>query len=527
MLKNIVIKITSVQAGKRLDQVLHESLPEMSRSLLQKGIRNAQCTVDGILENRPDARTKNGQSISYKVEERHSELQPETGEVEVVWRDKDFLVCSKPAGLTVHPCPSQTGNTLIQRLLNQFPEIGEQGGQRPGIVHRIDKNTSGLLLVALNDGMRQKLSQLFLRREITKDYLALVSGVPPGEGSCFLPIGRHPTVKTKMAIVTEKKGGRPAHTEWKRLWSSWDKKISLLRVRIFTGRTHQIRVHFSQLGFPLLGDDVYASEAVAKMGPRQMLHAFRLSFIHPDTREPLCFSLEPPEDFKNTAICAHKKMQRIVVTGNQGCGKSSFCQELEKLGIPAISSDQIVSDLYLKGNSGASWLVQRFGERVQDENGAIDKKALFKMMEASPEIRREVETNIQALVRLKLDEFWKKRSESGQNYALAEIPLYFECGWDKLTAPETFVVVVSCPTQIRWERLARTRGWTQEKISIMESWQWDEKRKISMCDFVVRNFDDRKNLAEKAKNLLSFLQEKIKNEKKEHVKILQEFWTTA
>ncbi|MEG6594176.1 RluA family pseudouridine synthase, partial [Desulfovibrio sp. 1188_IL3213] len=254
------------------------------------------CTVDGLPEKRPAAKVHMGQAVILNLPEHQGSLQPEEGHLELLWQDAHLVVCNKPAGLTVHPCPSCPEQTLVQRLLGRFPQLSRLEGQRPGIVHRLDKDTSGLLVVALTESDRLTLSEAFAERQVHKEYLALVSGLPPLEGQCREPLGRHPTAKIKMAVVPENRGGRQAFTEWRRLWSTDDNSVSLLAVRIHTGRTHQIRVHMAHMGHPLLGDRLYAPKAVQDMAPRQMLHAWRLNFTHPASGEDMRFTCPPPQD---------------------------------------------------------------------------------------------------------------------------------------------------------------------------------------------------------------------------------------
>ena len=222
-----------------------------------------------------------------------------------------MLVVVKPAGLTTHPAPGEPGPTLVNHLLHGWPDIAAatsgMDGQRPGIVHRLDKDTSGLMAVARTEAARLALSESFAGRRTFKVYLALVHGTPePRQGVIDAPMGRHPSRKTLMAVLP--KGGREARSEYRVLWTGPRGLASLVAVRIHTGRTHQIRVHMAHIGHPLLGDAAYGPrenaewarrpDRLARMAPRQMLHAFYLSVPHPATGEPVTRWLAPPEDFR-------------------------------------------------------------------------------------------------------------------------------------------------------------------------------------------------------------------------------------
>lgn len=226
------IQVDKESEGIRLDTFLKNSFPDISRASIQKAIRGGSCKIDDKITIQPSAKIRTGQKITLDLEPVNNELEPVKEDVEILWQDKTLAICNKPAGISVHPCPSIKENTYIQQLLAHFPQLALQGGLRPGIVHRLDKNTSGLMLLALDEATRLKLSDAFSRRKIHKEYLALVYGVPPKTGECNEPIGRHPASKTKMAVL--KKGGREASTSWERLWQ-FENNTSLLAVKIYTG----------------------------------------------------------------------------------------------------------------------------------------------------------------------------------------------------------------------------------------------------------------------------------------------------
>ncbi len=515
---------TSEDAGLRLDRVLSSLAPDVSRAALQKAIRAGRCCIDGIPVTNPNMRLHPGQALALRMPDTVTSLQAEAGHVELLWQDAHLIVCNKPAGLTVHPCPSCPEHTLVQRLLAHIPELGAMEGLRPGIVHRLDKNTSGLMVVALTEADRLALSTAFARREVHKEYLALVSGTPPLEGCCTEPLGRSSTSRIKMAIVPESRGGRAAHTQWRRLWAAQDGRFSLLAVRILTGRTHQIRVHMAHLGHPLLGDTLYAPRGLQAMAPRQMLHAWHLSFTHPATGAPMQFTCAPPPDMTETVVRNCRRMQRVVVTGNPGCGKSLFTQRMELLGVPSISADHVVAELYAKGGEAVQW-IHRLGDDLLTAAGAVDKAALLTAMRNKPGLKREVERIVHALTRQAIDNFWAQQEASGTSLAVAEVPLYFETGWREAFTPKPFVVGVHCPLALRTQRLQTNRGWSQETISTIESWQWPEERKLAACDMVVDNTGTQAQLHAQAKNLLAQLATRKKTSETALCNHLAALWT--
>lgn len=523
-MSSLKLEITAAQAGQRLDRILSAAEPDLSRAALQKAIQSGHCTVDGLAETRPAAKVRTGQQIHLQLPEVSGQLQPEDGYLELLWQDEHLVVCNKPAGLTVHPCPSCPEQTLVQRLLARFPQLGKIEGQRPGIVHRLDKDTSGLLVVALTETDRLSLSNAFAERQVHKEYLALVAGLAPQSGQCREPVGRHPTAKVKMAIVPENRGGRHAHTEWQRLWHSEDKGISLLAVRIHTGRTHQIRVHMAHLGYPLLGDKLYAPKVVRDMAPRQMLHAWRLSFAHPVSGELLSFTCPPPDDMPSAALATNRRMQRLVVTGNPGSGKSAFTAFLAQQGVPVISADTIVANLYAPNGAGSQWIGRLRGGSLLEADGSVNKVALLAAMQEDPVLRRDVEQTVHGLTRQAVEDFWSHHESLGSPLAAAEIPLYFECGWQQLFTPKPLTVGVHCPLPLRTERTADTRGWDQEKMAALEAWQWPEDQKMAACDLVIANDKDLQHLSDEATHFLQKLRLHLEKIQQKQAALLSELW---
>lgn len=493
--------------GKRLDQALKSLLPDFSRSALQKLIKDGACDVGGHKALSQTCRVYAGQIIDIEIQEAATTLEAEDGECEVIWQDNDLAVCVKPPDLAVHPCPSLKENTLIQRLIGRFPQLAAQEGDRPGIIHRLDKDTSGLIVVALNETARLRMASQFARREVEKEYLAIVAGAPPVTGKADQPLGRHPVIKTRMGIVDINKGGREARTEWRRLWHDDHKEVSLLAVRIFTGRTHQIRVHLSNLGYPVIGDQTYGNAWSASQASRQMLHAWRLEFDHPATGQRMKFVSPPPEDFFDALLIHGTEPVNVVVTGNPGCGKSTFTSLLAQKDIPVISADQIVADLYATKSAVTDWLEIRGLKNLLDEQGHVDKTALFAWLKRGGSSQTEFEKFVHLLARDRIDDFWTANKHA-ELCAAAEIPLYFESGWQKTMRPKPLTVGVHCPDETRWNRIRETRHWPEEKIASIDSWQLPEQEKMAKCDLVVNNTGDLATLEKETEKFLAFLKDR-------------------
>lgn len=225
------------------------------------------------------------------------DLEPEDVAFGVVYCDNDVIVVDKPAGLVVHPAPGHWRGTLVHGLLFRFPELGNLNGvERPGIVHRLDATTSGLMVVARNGLAQEKLFNDFKARRVGKIYLALCHGTPRKSSARIdMPIGRDPDNRQRMTVIDN---GRNAVTDYEVLWSRGD--FSLIRCTLHTGRTHQIRVHLRAIGCPLVGDTLYAPSKPSPFeNPRVFLHAWRLSFAHPRTGESMTFQSFLPKDLKN------------------------------------------------------------------------------------------------------------------------------------------------------------------------------------------------------------------------------------
>lgn len=275
----------------RLDQFLAGRDTGLTRSRLQRLIVEGQVLVNGATA-KPSNKVKAGDLVSLSLPPpRPSSLVPQDIPVTVVYQDENLVVIDKPAGLAVHPGPGHPDQTLVNALLAMCPDIQGIGGEiRPGIVHRLDKDTSGLMMVAKTHQAHIDLSAQIKARQTTKGYLALVEGTPtPLQGKIDAPIGRHPRRRTRMAVVV---GGKDARTSYK--VRDRFQAHSLLELYLETGRTHQIRVHMVHIGHPLVGDTTYGHSS--PLVDRHFLHAFHLAFKHPITGEPLEFRIGLPLD---------------------------------------------------------------------------------------------------------------------------------------------------------------------------------------------------------------------------------------
>lgn len=508
----VIIPVASDRAGLRLDQVItdHFQGQGVTRSRVQVWIKAGQATIDGKVCARPAQRLVEGENLHVDVPVGGTELIPEAGELSVVYQDEHIVVLNKPAGLVVHPAPGLSEGTLVHRLLCQFPVLKALDGSRPGIVHRLDKDTTGLLLVALSEAMRVKMAEDFAARRVEKTYLALVHGLPTRQrGVVDAPIGRHPMLKTRMAVAH--KGGRQALSEYQVLWSDPLERFSLLQVRIQTGRTHQIRVHLQHLGHPLLGDPVYSTADAhgrlqflpwaGRLLKRPMLHAWRLGFSHPQTGEHLRFVLPPPKDFWRVLLVCSRRMQRIGMIGLPGCGKSVLLAALAKAGLPTWSADAAVRELYLPGQDGWELLRRRFGARfVPDEKSAVNRAALFAAMRESLALRKEIEDMMHPLAAHRLGVFWQ--DHAGGRAALAEVPLLLEGGW---RTGFDVLAGLYCPDGLRRQWLETSRGWSEQVQADVESWQWSGWDKLRACDLVVNNPGTLEGIEQRAVALMQVL----------------------
>lgn len=284
--------------GGRIDSFIAEALPELSRTAVQRLIDAGQVTVNDVVP-RSSYKVRRGDTVIVRVPPPQPvTLSPEAIPLDILYEDADILVINKAAGMVVHPGAGNFSGTLVNALLAHCDDLQGIGGElRPGIVHRLDKDTSGVLVVAKHDLAIRALQRQFKEREVRKTYIALVIGnLAQDEGVIEAPIGRHRVHRQRMAVIAE---GKPARTRWKvrgRYRDAHNRIYTLLDVRLLTGRTHQIRVHFAWLGYPLVGDAVYGPAHSPLSAPRQFLHARALTLLHPTTEERMTFSAPLPED---------------------------------------------------------------------------------------------------------------------------------------------------------------------------------------------------------------------------------------
>ncbi|HAS04237.1 MAG TPA: RluA family pseudouridine synthase [Dehalococcoidia bacterium] len=282
-------------AGERLDKYIATRLPSVSRSFIQKLIDGDKVTVNNRAE-KAGFKLSAGDRIIISIPEIDTtSLKAEPIPLDIIYEDSDLLVIDKPAGLTVHPAPGHPGHTLVNAVLSYFPELADSGGERlrPGIVHRLDKDTSGLVIVAKNRESLANLSEQFKSRSVTKNYLTLVKGhIKPETGLIEANLGRDKGNRKRMAIT---ENGKEARTRY-RVVTYYNNGYSLLEITLETGRTHQIRVHLAAIGFPVLGDTTYGIKS--PFLTRQFLHANRIGFYLPSTGKYIEFQSELPDDLK-------------------------------------------------------------------------------------------------------------------------------------------------------------------------------------------------------------------------------------
>jgi len=320
--ESLFVEIPLEKHGERIDRVLASLLSEWSRERIKRFIAEGRVRVDGVPIDMPRRPARAGERVELLVPRALSpSLVPEARPLSVLYEDAYIAVIEKPRGVPVHPSPGHEAGTLVHALLAQFPDLSRVGGDlRPGIVHRLDKDTTGLLVVAKSDASHLRLARLFAARSLFRGYVAVVHGRPdPMKGTIVAPIGRDPRERKRMAVVG---GGREAITHYRILLAC--KTASLVALRLETGRTHQIRVHMRHIGHPVVGDPVYGFRR-EQPGILLLLHAFGLRFPHPITGELIRVYAPPPEDFREAffRICS---LERRAIASLDG-GAAIFPEE--------------------------------------------------------------------------------------------------------------------------------------------------------------------------------------------------------
>ena len=301
-----MLTVASQDSGRRLDSFLAERVPELSRTRIQELIREGRVCVNGRIA-RVSHRIAEGEKIEIEILPRPAPIaQPEDLPLELLYLDDDFVVVNKPAGMVVHAGAGHSRGTLVNALLHRLGKLSASGDAlRPGVVHRLDRETSGAMVVARNDGAHENLAEQFRARKVRKVYLALVHGkMPRDSGTITLPISRDPRRRTRMTARESPQGrARQARTDW-RIVARLD-HFTLVEAELHTGRTHQIRAHFATSGHPIVGDTLYGAARAPRGGSRHLpllernfLHAARLGFSHPSTRAWVEVQAPLPKDLR-------------------------------------------------------------------------------------------------------------------------------------------------------------------------------------------------------------------------------------
>ena len=302
------MRLTADQNGERLDAFLSRQGDNLSRSAAQKLIEAGAVRLNGKLPKKND-RLNLGDTVEYTIPEpKEVDITPKDIPLEIVYEDEDVAVINKPKGLVVHPAAGHQDDTLVNGLLYAMGDSlsGINGELRPGIVHRIDKDTSGLLAIAKNDLAHTVLASQLKDHSMARTYEAIVCGsFREDRGTVDAPIGRHPTDRKKMCVT--QRNSKPAVTHWEVVERF--RGYTHIRCRLETGRTHQIRVHMKAIGHPLAGDYLYAPEDCS--ADRPLLHSRSLAFTHPVTQEPMKLTAELPEDMKNYAEWKRREEDEI------------------------------------------------------------------------------------------------------------------------------------------------------------------------------------------------------------------------
>lgn len=308
MESKLIIDVPDEETGERIDSFL-SGKTEFTRTRIQQLIKDRNITVNGKPTKSSYKIEENDEIIIEVPEVETTEIKPENIKIDIVYEDSDIAVINKQAGLVVHPAHGHYSGTLVNAILYHIKDLsGINGEIRPGIVHRLDKDTSGLIVIAKNDKVHTALTEMFQEKKIRKTYLAILKGkLNKSEGKIVTQIGRDKNDRKKMTVIDDATKGKNAITNYRVI--SQNNLFTLVKVNIETGRTHQIRVHMRHLGYPILGDSVYGRKDNEK---RQMLHAYKLEFLHPVTGRQMEFTGEIPEDFQKALKKSDLKIDEII-----------------------------------------------------------------------------------------------------------------------------------------------------------------------------------------------------------------------
>ena len=308
MESKLIIDVPDEETGERIDSFL-SGKTDFTRTRIQQLIKDRNITVNGK-PTKSSYKIEENDEIAIEVPEvETTEIKPENIKIDIVYEDSDIAVINKQAGLVVHPAHGHYSGTLVNAILYHIKDLsGINGEIRPGIVHRLDKDTSGLIVIAKNDKVHTVLTEMFQEKKIRKTYLAILKGkLNKSEGKIVTQIGRDKNDRKKMTVIDDITKGKNAITNYRVI--SQNNLFTLVKVNIETGRTHQIRVHMRHLGYPILGDSVYGRKDNEK---RQMLHAYKLEFLHPVTGRQMEFTGEIPEDFQKALKKSDLKIDEIT-----------------------------------------------------------------------------------------------------------------------------------------------------------------------------------------------------------------------
>ena len=311
-MNEIVMEITPEMEGERIDKCISNYLESLSRSYIQKIIKDGKAYVNDAVV-KANYKVKVDDKVQFEIPDcEEPDIPPQDIPLDILYEDKDILIVNKPKDMVVHPAPGHYEGTLVNAIMFHCKDelSGINGVLRPGIVHRIDKDTTGSIIICKNDEAHRKIAQQLKEHSITRKYRAIVYGrIMEEEGTVNAPIGRHPTDRKKMAI--NEKNGKPAVTHYKVL-ERFD-KYTYIECQLETGRTHQIRVHMTSIGHPLLGDEVYGNAKCPFKLEGQTLHAMTIGFIHPTTGEYVEYEAPLPEYFEHLLQILRTKDRKSVV----------------------------------------------------------------------------------------------------------------------------------------------------------------------------------------------------------------------